>query len=139
MSDADLLDEVLRLEHATVWLLGYVGARLADESRREQLRLVVDTHRVARDRLEDEVTTAGGTPTPTEAAYQPTARADLATAVRLQAAVVAAYDSLCATLASAPRRRLAADLLVMSAEQLAVLRFSVDHDLATATAAYPGR
>jgi hypothetical protein len=138
VTDAEALDQVLRLEHATIWLLAVVGARL-DDARRDLVRDAVDAHRTARDRLVAAVAAAGGDPTSSEIAYRLPATRNLAAAVRLQAATVRAYDALIAAASTADLRGLAAELLVSAAEHLALFRWAADAHLATATSAYPGR
>ncbi|GAA3547500.1 hypothetical protein AFL01nite_22470 [Aeromicrobium flavum] len=69
MSDIELrlTQRWLALEHEAIWVLGLVGARfpdLADAARKE-----LAAHRTTRDRLRAVVTSLGGRPVGTAAAY----------------------------------------------------------------------
>lgn len=97
MSDTEPLQTALAAEHAAVFVLGALGGRTSASATPSLFAAVTasyDAHRAARDRLDDAIVEAGGTPVAAEAAYElPTA---MVTTAQIEAAALTT-ERACAT------------------------------------------
>lgn len=122
LTDADVLQAVLRIEHATIHGYGAVGPRLP-LARREAARRWADVHRLHRDLLRAALADRGAVPEPAALAYpRPTPEADAtAAAAGLERRALDAYRAGLPRLGEAALRGLLAQMLARSAEALTEL------------------
>lgn len=102
MSDIDLSDAqaaALAGEYEALYAYGLVGARVTGTAQDRALK-AMEAHTAARDSLRAAITAGGGTPAPSDQAYQTPAITDSASAAQLAASVeqslVRTYSALAA-------------------------------------------
>lgn len=134
----DLLNAVLRVEHAAIYHYGVVGARLGSSARAQALAFY-DEHRAHRDVLHAAVLAAGGTPDVGELSYAPPAPLGPGSAgvlLAVEEALAAAYHDAITMVFGAAERRLLAEGFVDEARHAALWRFGMSPHLAAASEAF---
>lgn len=123
--DVELLNGVLAVEHAAIFDLTVVGARLGVAAR-SQVRARYDEHRLHRDRLQAEVVRLGGEPVASEPVYRlpgPVGgKATLRTAELIERAVASAYHQSISQLEDRAARTLCVASFIDEARHLALAR-----------------
>lgn len=91
MSPVEAVQQTLAAEHAAVYVLGLVGARVSvseQPSLAEQVRAAYTVHRGRRDQLAAMVRQAGADPVPSEVSYDPATPARTVAQLRRAARIV---------------------------------------------------
>lgn len=140
-ADAELLTQLLRLEHAAVHGYGRLGPLLT-EPLQDLARLHADIHRLQRDALRAALLERGAEAPPPELAYDLPVRVTSATTARAAAEAIEqraldGYHAALPDLEDPKARRLCAELMAQSAVNLAEL--GRRRNPAAPLPAFPGR